>query len=133
MAPQGSLALGIAISVALALAASIVWIVVAWLTGFALGIIAILIGAAAGIGMQLGHKGYSKIGGIFAACMTLLAILVAKTVVLEIILARTNLPLSIFHINPSKLGYYYFNPIGSIIILVGIAAAYRTANGSIKG
>ena len=57
-------------------------------------------------------------------------VLVAKFVVLEIILARIGNDTSISDLNGLRLGYYFFNPIGSIIILVGVAAAYRTANGS---
>ena len=130
MAPQGSLALGIAYSTGFALVASLLWIGVAYLTGLAIGWIALAIGAAAGVGMQLGHKGYSKVGGMIAAGTTLFAIMVAKFAVLEIIIARSGKNISIFNLNPAKLGYYFFSPIGVIIILVGVAFAYRTANGS---
>jgi hypothetical protein len=130
MAPDGSLMLGIVLSAVFALAASIVWIVVAWLTGFAIAYIAILIGCAAGIGMQIGHRGYSRAGGIIASGMTILAIFAAKVAVLEIILARKGSHVSLFDLDPAKLGYYFFSPIGLIIIVVGVGAAFRTANGS---
>ena len=130
MAPDGSLVLGVIISAVFALVASILWIAVAWLTGFAIGWIAIIIGAAAGVGMQIGHKGYSHTGGIVASLMTIFAIFVAKVVVLEIVLSRSPIPLSISHLNQAALLYYFFNPIGLIIIAIGVGAAYRTANGS---
>jgi hypothetical protein len=41
-------------------------------------------------------------------------------------------PRTIDTISSAKLGYYFFSPIGLIIILVGMAAAFRTANGSIR-
>jgi hypothetical protein len=129
-APDGSLVLGIVYSALFALFASLVWIAAVYLTGYSIGYIAILIGAAAGVGMQLGHKGYSNLGGMIAAGMTIFAILVAKFVVLEAILARDGKSLSLFNLNGPKLGYYFFNPIGSIIILIGVGAAYRTASGS---
>jgi hypothetical protein len=130
MAPDGSLVMGIVLSAVFALVASIVWVVVAYVTGFAIGYIALLIGIAAGIGMQVGHKGYSKAGGLIAACMTILAIIVAKIVVLETIIMRAGKNVSIFDLDSARLGYYFFNPIGLIIIAVGIGAAFRTANGS---
>jgi len=78
--------------------------------------------------MQVGHKGYSKTGGIIAAGMTIFAIFAAKIAVLEIILSRHGETIS--EIEQSRLLYYFFNPIGLIIIAVGVGAAYRTANGS---
>ena len=45
MAPQGSFVAGLAMSAAFALAASLVWIAIAWVTGFTIGYIAILIAA----------------------------------------------------------------------------------------
>jgi hypothetical protein len=130
MAPTGSLVMGIIFSAVFALTASLLWIGFAWLTGWSIGYIAFLIGAAAGVGMQIGHKGYSKTGGYIAVAMTLVAILTAKLVVLEIVLSRLNRDTSIFNLDGSKLGYYFFNPIGLIIIAIGLGAAYRTANGS---
>jgi hypothetical protein len=130
MAADGSIVMGIVLSAVFALLASLVWIGVAWATGFAIGYIAILIGGAAGVGMQIGHKGYSKAGGVIAAFMTLGAIIVAKVVVLELILARNNE--SISNINGSRLGLYFFSPIGLIIIAVGVSFAFKTANGGSK-
>jgi hypothetical protein len=130
MAPDGSLIMGIILSAVLALVASLVWIAVAWLTGFAIGYIAILIGIAAGLGMQIGHKGFSKAGGVIAAFMTIGAIFIAKFVVLLALLNLENK--SISDIDGSKLGLYFFSPIGLIIIAVGVGAAFRTAAGSMK-
>lgn len=131
MAPQGSFAAGLLVSLLFAVGASVVWIALAYATGFSIGYVAILIGGAAGVGMQVGHKGYSRIGGIAAAALTLVAILLAKWVVLEMLLSRSHLHKSISDLAPAKVGYYFFNPIGLIIIAVGMAAAFRTANGSI--
>jgi hypothetical protein len=33
----------------------------------------------------------------------------------------------------AALGYYFFNPAGLIIMAVGMAAGYRTANGGVTG
>jgi hypothetical protein len=133
MAPTGSFAAGLVFSLIFAVAASIIWVALAYLTGFTIGYIAVLIGGAAGVGMQFGHKGYSRAGGYAAAALTLVAILLAKFMVLEMILSRSHLQTSIADLNPSRLGYYFFNPIGLIIIVIGMAAAFRTANGSVTG
>jgi hypothetical protein len=132
MAPTGSLVLGVAFSAIFALVASIVWIAVAWLTGYAIGYIAVLIGVAAGIGMQVGHKGQSQTGGFIAGTMTLVAILIAKVVVLYAVMAKLGVHRSIWDMDSAKLGMYFFSPIGLIIIVVGIGAAYRTASGAIR-
>lgn len=129
MAPTGSLVMGIIFSAVFALLASILWIVVAWATHLAIGYIAILIGIAAGVGMQAGHKGYSAVGGVIASLMTIIAIFTAKFVVLQILLASMG-GRSISDIDSSKLAMYFFSPIGLIIICIGVGAAYRTANGS---
>jgi hypothetical protein len=132
MAPQGSFAAGLIVSLLFAVAASTVWIGLAYATGFSIGYVAILIGGAAGVGMQLGHKGYSREGGIAAAALTFVAILLAKWAVLEMLLSRSHLHKSVADLDPAKIGFYFFNPIGLIIIAVGMGAAFRTANGSIS-
>jgi hypothetical protein len=63
--------------------------------------------------------------------MTLFAILVAKVVVLELILQHENKSLS--QLDQAEVAYYFFRPMGLIIIIIGVAAAFRTANGSSKG
>jgi DNA-directed RNA polymerase subunit RPC12/RpoP len=134
MAPTGSFVAGLVVSAVFALGASVVWFVVAWATGFAIGYIAILIGIAAGVGMQIGQKGHSRVGGVAAAAMTLGAIIVAKIAVIEAILARNpDSHGSIFNLDAAALAYYFFSPIGLIIIAIGMAAAFRTANGSVTG
>jgi ribosomal protein S27AE len=133
MAPQGIFIAGLAMSAAFALAASLVWIAVAWLSGLAIGYIGILIGIAGGLGMRIGHKGFSTAGGYAAAAITLLAILAAKLAVLELVMAQKHPNASIFAADPAKLGYYFFSPIGLIIIVIAMAAAFRTANGGVKG
>jgi hypothetical protein len=132
MAPTGSLVLGVVFSAVFALIASILWIVVAWLTGFTVAYIAILIGIAAGIGMQVGHKGQSQAGGLIAGAMTLLAILIAKVIVVYIVMAKLGVTRSIWDLDSAALGMYFFNPIGLIIIAVGVGAGYRTASGAIR-
>ena len=133
MAPDGSFVAGLAFSAAFALAASVLWVVIAYATGFTIGYIAILIGGAAGVGMQVGHKGYSTAGGYTAAALTLVAILAAKVAVIQLILARHGIHKSLLDLDSAKLGIYFMSPIGLIIIAVGMAAAYRTASGSVRG
>ena len=82
--------------------------------------------------MKIGQKGFSSLGGSAAAGMTLVAILLAKLAVIEMLLSRQGLNRSIFDLNGAKLGYYFCSPIGLIIIAVGMGAAYRTANGSVS-
>ncbi len=132
MAPQGSFMAGLALSAAFALAASVVWFLIAWTTGFTVGYIAILIGGAAGAGMKIGQKGFSSTGGTAAAALTLAAIMCAKFAVIEVILMRAGSHKSIFDLSGPALGYYFFSPIGLIIIVIGMGAAFRTANGSIS-
>jgi hypothetical protein len=131
MAPNGSFAAGMVVSLLFAVGASVVWIALAYATGITIGYVAILIGGAAGVGMQIGHKGYSRAGGYGAAALTFVAILLAKLIVLEMLLSRAGSHRSIADLDPAKLGYYLFGPIGLIIIVIGMAAAFRTANGSI--
>jgi hypothetical protein len=129
MAPTGSLAAGLVMSLIFAVAASLVWISLAYLTGVTIGYVAILIGGAAGVGMQIGHKGYSRAGGIAAAALTLGAILLAKVVVLELILSRVHKTMG--NLTSAELGYYFLRPMGLVIIVIGMGAAFRTANGSV--
>jgi len=132
MAPTGSIVSGIIYSTVAALVTSILWVVVAVVTGYSVGYIAILIGFAAGIGMQAGHKGVSNAGGGIAAGVTFLVIMVAKAVVLQIVLVKDGINVSIFRAPPEALAAYFFNPLGIGIILVGVAAAFRCASGTSK-
>jgi DNA-directed RNA polymerase subunit RPC12/RpoP len=131
MSAAGSFGMGLLLSAVFALAASLVWIGFAWLTGFSIGYIAMLIGAAAGVGMQIGHRGYSSKGGYAAAAMTLVAILAAKFAVLVlVIMPRITQYRTISDLSGARLGLYFFSPIGWIIMLFGMGIAYKTANGS---
>jgi hypothetical protein len=130
MAPTGSLMAGTILSAVLALAASAIWIGVAYATGYAIGYIAILIGVAAGIGMQAGHKGTSTLGGYVAGTMTLGAIFFAKIVVIYLVLQKMGIHRSMWDLNGAVLGLYFFNPMGLIIIAIGVGAAFRTASGT---
>ena len=132
MAPDGSLALGIVFSAVFALGASLLWIAVAYFTGYVVGYIAILMGVAAGIGMQVGHKGQSQVGGMISGAMTLIAILVAKVVVLYAVMAKMGVQRSMFDIDSAKLGMYFFSPKGLIFMAIGVAAGYRCASGSMR-
>lgn len=137
MAPQGSFLAGLAMSAAFALAASTLWYVCVWATGYSLSLIAILIGGAAGAGMKMGQKGFSSTGGWAAAGMTLFAILIAKLAVLQFIVvpiaAHHNPNVSIFKLSTVTLSYYFFRPISLIIMAIGMFTGFRTANGSISG
>ena len=87
MAPQGSFLKGVAFSVCGAIIGAIVWFAVAYMFKWELSIIALAIGALAGAGMQMGQEGYSTLGGITAAGITLVVMIVAKiAVVVAIIL-----------------------------------------------
>lgn len=132
MAPEGSLALGMVFSAVFALGASLLWIAVAYFTGYVVGYIAILMGVAAGIGMQVGHKGQSQVGGMISGGMTLVAILVAKLVVLYAVMAKLGVQRSIFDIDSAKLGMYFFSPKGLIFMAIGVAAGYRCASGAMR-
>ena len=91
MAPQGSFAVGIGVSAALAAVAGGAWYGVAYATGLDLYFLVALVGAAAGLGMQIGQKGYSTLGGFAAVGIALVAILAARAaVVLAIVMPLVN-------------------------------------------
>lgn len=85
MAPQGSFFLGLLLSGAFAAGASIIWILVVWLTKFELAFLVLIVGAAAGVGMQVGQKGYSRLGGLSAALITFVVMGVARLIVYVLI------------------------------------------------
>lgn len=96
MAPQGSFMLGLLGCGLGGLVGGVIWFLIAWFSGYELGFIALLVGALAGLGMQIGQKGYSSLGGGVAAAVALLAILLAKAavvvaVVIPILEAEDNL------------------------------------------
>lgn len=60
------------------------WIGVAWVTGYEIGILAIIVGLTIGIGTALGAQGRAgTAGGIAAGAMTVVAIVVARGVVVQ--------------------------------------------------
>jgi hypothetical protein len=78
LAPQGSFALGLLASFGFALVAAIPWILVVYLTDRDFYYLELLVGVAAGFGMQVGQKGYSSLGGWAAAGMTFIVLVVAR-------------------------------------------------------
>lgn len=86
MAPQGSFVIGLGASVALAALASVVWFGVAYAFDLDVFYLVLLVGGAAGLGMQIGQKGYSTLGGLAAACVALVVILAARVAVVVAVL-----------------------------------------------
>jgi hypothetical protein len=61
------------------------WIGVAYVTGYELGILAILVGTACGIGAAIGAKGMAGTrGGLIAAAVTILSIVAARYFIVQI-------------------------------------------------
>jgi hypothetical protein len=127
MVPQGSIVVGVAMSAAFALAASVLWVVVAMATGYMVGYLAILIGAAAGAGMKVGQKGVGGATGIAAAAVTFGTIVVAKLVVIELYLRQHMPGVSIADVDSSRLAAIVFEPIGLVMMVIGVLAAFRAA------
>ena len=90
MAPQGSFMIGMACCAGFAAAGALVWFLIGYFTGYSIGFVAMGVGALAGVGMQIGQKGYSKLGGVVAAAMTLVAIIVANIAIAVVILAHPS-------------------------------------------
>jgi hypothetical protein len=82
--------------------------------------------------MKAGHKGYSQTGGLAAMGLTLVAILVAEVIVLEMEMIHSGFRGSMSDLPSANLHAYFYDPKGFIIMLVGMLAAYRTASGRIK-
>jgi hypothetical protein len=92
MAPQGSFVVGLGVSVALAALAGAAWFGVAYGTGIDIYYLVILIGVAAGFGMQVGQRGYSSLGGLAAVGIALAVILAARAaVVMAVVMPLTNI------------------------------------------
>jgi hypothetical protein len=87
MAPQGSFFVGVAACAAFALVGAMIWVTIAYFTDRQFGIVAMGVGALAGLGMQIGQKGFSKLGGAVAAGMTLLAIIAANVAYFVLVVA----------------------------------------------
>jgi len=86
MAPTGNFLVGIAVSSALAIAASLVWFIVAYYTDRDFYLLELLVGIAAGLGMQIGHKGFSKLGGAVAVGVTFLVLIGVRIAVVVAVL-----------------------------------------------
>ena len=86
MAPQGSFMMGVLGSVGGGIIGGLVWFLIAHFTGYEVGYVALGVGALAGLGMQLGQKGYSQLGGVVAALVAFLAIMGAKAAVFAVII-----------------------------------------------
>lgn len=86
MAPQGSFVIGLVVSVVLAVLASVLWFGVAYAFDLDVFYLVLLVGAAAGLGMQVGQKGYSTFGGFAAALVALVVILGARVAVVVAVL-----------------------------------------------
>src|SRR5207244_166701 len=78
LAPQGSFWVGLAVSAGFAAVGSILWVLIAWMTHREWALVAMGVGALAGVGMQIGQKGYSTLGGAVAAALTFVAIIIAN-------------------------------------------------------
>jgi hypothetical protein len=124
MAPQGSFAIGVLLASVFGVVCGILWIVVMFVTGFEIGILATVVGWTVGLGMQIGQKGYSRRGGITAATIAVLAILGPKLLLLSLLLAVTHGK------NAAEFGLIFLHPLTILFVILGIGAAYRTANGS---
>ncbi len=85
LAPQGSIWVGILASLGFGLVASIPWIAVAYWTDKDIYILQLIVGFGAGLGMQLGQKGYSTAGGLLAAGSTFI-VLIAMRIILVVTL-----------------------------------------------
>jgi hypothetical protein len=88
MAPQGSFLVGMACCAGFAIAGALIWFLIGYYTGYSIGFVAMGVGALAGVGMQIGQKGYSKLGGVVAAAMTLVAIVIANIAIAVVVLAH---------------------------------------------
>jgi hypothetical protein len=88
MAPQGSFLIGIACCAGFAMAGALIWFLIGYFTGYTIGFVAMGVGALAGVGMQIGQKGYSKLGGLVAAGMTFIAIIIANIAIAVALLAH---------------------------------------------
>jgi hypothetical protein len=81
MAPQKSYFRGLAGCVGGAFIGATVWFLVAWGTGYELYILVLGVAALAGLGMQWGQQGYSTLGGITAAGVTFVTMILARLAV----------------------------------------------------
>ncbi len=81
MAPQGSFLVGIACCLGFALGGALLWFLLEISTGIWTAYCAMGVGALAGVGMQIGQKGYSKLGGWVAVAATFVSIIIANVAI----------------------------------------------------
>jgi ribosomal protein L40E len=86
MAPDGSIWIGLLVSIALAIVGGIIYFFVTWGTKLDISILCTFIGILAGVGMQIGQKGYSNAGGWVAMGVTLVVMLTARFAVVVAII-----------------------------------------------
>ena len=87
LAPQGPVYIGILLSIVFAVVASLPWFIVTYMTDRDFYILEVLVGVAAGFGMQVGQKGYSTLGGILAAATTFVVLIGTRIVLVIAVLA----------------------------------------------
>jgi len=98
MAPEGKFIVGLAASFGLALVGGLIWFLVTWLSGWDIYLVCMIIGVFAGLGMQIGQKGFSTAGGWAAAGVTLLVLLMARlAVVIAVLVPMIKRDLSARH------------------------------------
>lgn len=105
MAPDGSFMVGLIAAFGGALLGGIVWFFVTWGTGYDICYVCMLIGIGAGVGMQIGQRGFSTMGGVASAGIALVVLLLGRlAVVLAILLPllRTHLSHHSFGTSPNS-------------------------------
>lgn len=86
LAPQRSAWFGLLGCIGGGLVGALVWFLVAYFTGYELYFLAMVVGVCCGLGMQIGQRGYSTLGGVVSAFMTFLSVLLAKVAVVAAVL-----------------------------------------------
>ncbi len=86
MAPQGSFVNGLLVSVGLGAVGALIWFLVTYFTDYDISIVCTLIGILAGVGMQIGQKGFSTAGGYVAAGVTFVLLMLARLAVVLVVL-----------------------------------------------
>ncbi|CAN5506491.1 hypothetical protein BH09PLA1_BH09PLA1_19970 [soil metagenome] len=86
LAPQGRFIVGLLMSVVLAIVASLPWFIVAFATDRDFYFLEVIVGLAAGFGMQIGQKGYSSLGGWASAGVTFIVLIAMRILVVIAVL-----------------------------------------------
>lgn len=85
LAPQGSFLVGLLLSGGLAIVGAILSIIIAFIIKRELFFIIPLVGLGAGLGMQIGQRGYSSLGGLSAALLTLIIIIPTRLIIVLLV------------------------------------------------